>query len=84
MQITVRGEVKFVPVTSVVLTRSLDDIDDNRFRMFHCPVCTAPIVQYKGHLGYILPDNVPSEFPVLHRCPKCKENYNFQGVSYVV
>ena len=71
-QVEVKKEVK---VTSVVLERNEDP---SKILLFYCPVCTRPLIQYKGRIAFILPGEVPCNIPLLIECKRCKTNFMFR------
>jgi hypothetical protein len=68
-----------VDVTSVVLVAT----PDNRLKMFFCPNCQNPVVQYNGQVVQILPGAVPTDIPILVQCSNrnCRTKYLFERIA---
>lgn len=58
----------------------LSDYGDGKIRMFFCPNCQAPLLQYKGKIVAIVPGFTPSPLPMIRKCDGCKMKYSFNGI----
>lgn len=81
MQVIIKEEVHEIPVTSVWLAKDPLDPEGYRLKMFFCPNCQNPVIQYKGHIVTIVPGACPSKLPILAKCSNCKMRYLFEALE---
>lgn len=80
MRVSIKGEIRHYQITSVWLTPDLDDPHNSRLKMFFCPTCRTPVIQYKGFISKIVPGELPVELPTVIQCQNCKSHYCFQSI----
>jgi RNase P subunit RPR2 len=68
MQVLLKGQVKDLQVTSVILAKDKEDKEGLKLKMFFCPNCQNPLLQYRGCIVWILPGPMPIELPVFIKC----------------
>ena len=82
MQATIQNTAVEIPLHSVSLTINKKNPDN--IYAFHCYFCGSSVNQIKGNATRISAGLQPSEdVVVIHRCPKCSENYTFQTLKYL-
>ncbi len=83
MRVFIKGQVVNYQVTSVWLTPDVNDPHNMRLKMFFCPNCRTPILQYKGFITKIIPGELPVDLPIVIKCPntECNQRYSVQGIT---
>lgn len=81
MQVTIHGQTKYIPVSTVTLVRA----GENETYPFHCINCGNTSNIIGGKVVKIYPIFEPSDqIPVLSTCKACKTKYVFQDSTEVV
>ncbi len=78
----VKNELRNIVVTSVILTRDIDDPEGRKVKMFFCHNCQNPILQYKGDVAWVVPGELPLELPTFIKCSNknCGRVYSFTSI----
>jgi len=76
----IKGIVVEIPVTSVWLQRDITDPQGYNLKMFFCPNCQNPLIQYKGNVIQIVPGEGPYKVGTVLQCKNCKSRYMFHDV----
>ena len=82
MEIHLKDEVRELRVISVVLDRDHDDPYGYRLKMWFCPNCQNPVIQYKGEMSYVLPGDLGIAPSTYIKCSnsRCRKIYSFQSI----
>lgn len=77
MIVKLKGAWVDIPIVSVWL--KVDPIDPFRLKMFFCPNCQTPVLQYNGVVTTILPGVTPTDIPKVIECHNgaCRVKYMF-------
>lgn len=70
-------------VTTVTLGHDLNNPDNDRLKMFHCPLCGSPVLQYAGFVARLFPGMEPVVLPIIVRCTnvrRCTAKYLFRAI----
>jgi hypothetical protein len=75
MQIVIKGESRYIPVSTVTLQKEMVDVT----YPFHCTACGNTLNVIGGRVKRIYPIVEPSDqIPVIQTCKSCKAKYIFQ------
>lgn len=78
MQVNVRGESRYIPVSTVTLQREEDGVT----WPFHCVTCGNTHTVVGGKVVKVYPIQEPSrQIPVVSTCKSCKAKYIFQDTE---
>jgi predicted RNA-binding Zn-ribbon protein involved in translation (DUF1610 family) len=83
MQVIIDHIVEDIQVTTVTLAHDITDPTGSRIKMFHCPVCGSPVVQYSGFVARMFPGMEPVTLPIIARCTntrRCNAKYLFRSI----
>jgi hypothetical protein len=80
MQVTIKDKTREIKVTSITLSYDIDDIKEDKLKMFFCYNCQNPVAQYQGEVLSILPGATPIRLPIIVKCPHCKHLYSFNAI----
>lgn len=83
MQVRVLGGVEDIQVTTVTLERDIHDAAGMHMKMFHCPLCGSPVMQYTGHVSRVFPGMEPVILPIIVQCSnkrRCTAKYLFRAI----
>jgi RNase P subunit RPR2 len=80
MLVTIKNIPKEIKVTNVTLSYDIDDIKEDKLKMFFCYNCQNPVAQYQGEVLSIMPGATPVRLPIIVKCPHCKKLYRFNAI----
>ncbi len=76
MKVIINNVETNIRVTSVILE---PNEDATILKMFYCPDCRTPIIQYSGEVAMIVPGAIPCTLPVICLCGRCGKRYLFNS-----
>lgn len=80
MLVIIKDVKKEIKVTNVTLSYDIDDIAEDKLKMFFCMQCQNPVAQYQGEVLSIMPGATPVRLPIIIKCPHCKHLYRFNAI----
>lgn len=80
MKVIIKDNTEDIKVTTITLARDVQDPDGYRLKMFHCPTCGNPVIQFKGRVIYMMPGGAPVSMGTVAMCSKCKNRYLFDAI----